>query len=65
MSSTSQFYITPSDMLEYLYCPRFIYFENVLDIPENQGNRWKVQKGRSIHKKKAHKTPSICGRNWA
>ncbi|MCF7803753.1 MAG: CRISPR-associated protein Cas4 [Candidatus Marinimicrobia bacterium] len=57
MNNTHQFYITPSDMLEYLYCPRFIYFENVLDIPENQGSRWKVQKGRSIHKKKAAQNP--------
>ncbi|MBT3387312.1 MAG: CRISPR-associated protein Cas4 [Desulfobacula sp.] len=38
-------------MLQYLFCPRFIYFENVLDIPENQGNRFKVEKGRKIHEK--------------
>ena len=43
--------LTASHLLEYLYCPRFIYFENVLDIPEHQGQRFKVQKGREIHKK--------------
>ena len=43
--------LTASQMLEYLYCPRFIYFENVLDIPENQGKRFKVQKGRIVHEK--------------
>ncbi len=37
--------------MQYLFCPRFIYFENVLDIPENQGTRFKVEKGREIHTK--------------
>lgn len=43
--------LTATHMLQYLFCPRFIYFENVLDIPENQGNRFKVEKGRKIHEK--------------
>ena len=36
-------------MLEYLYCPRFTYFEYVMDIPQNEGKRYKVDKGRTIH----------------
>jgi CRISPR-associated exonuclease Cas4 len=41
--------ITATHLLEYLYCPRFSYFEHVLDIPEHQGKRFKVEKGRTIH----------------
>ncbi|MDO9527704.1 MAG: CRISPR-associated protein Cas4 [Syntrophales bacterium] len=44
--------ITASDILEYLFCPRFIYFENYLDIPQHEEKRFKVQKGRSIHEDK-------------
>ena len=43
--------ITASQMLEYLYCPRFTYFEYVMDIPQNEGQRFKVEKGRNIHEK--------------
>ena len=45
------FSITASQMLEYLYCPRFTYFEYVMDIPQNEGQRFKVEKGRNIHEK--------------
>lgn len=38
-------------MLEYLFCPRFIYFENYLGIPQNQEKRFKVLKGRDVHLK--------------
>ena len=38
-------------MIEYLFCPRFTYFEHVLDIPQKEENRFKVQKGRRIHEK--------------
>ncbi len=41
--------ITITHVLEYLYCPRFTYFEHVLQIPERQEKRWKVQKGREVH----------------
>jgi CRISPR-associated exonuclease Cas4 len=47
------FSITPSHILEYLYCPRFTYFEYVLRIPEFQDKFFKVQKGRDVHEKKA------------
>lgn len=46
-------YVTPSLMLEYLYCPRFIYFMKVLEIRQHQELRFKVMEGRSIHKKKS------------
>ncbi len=47
----SEFSIATSVMLEYLYCPRFTYFEYVLDIPQKEENRFKVQKGRTVHEK--------------
>ncbi len=43
--------ITASHLLEYLFCPRFTYFEYVLDIPEHQEKRFKVEQGRRIHEK--------------
>lgn len=44
--------ITMSDVLEYLFCPRFIYFMYALDIPQNEEKYFKVLKGREIHKVK-------------
>ena len=44
--------ITISDVLEYLFCPRFIYFMHCLAIPQHQGSRFKVIKGREVHDEK-------------
>lgn len=44
-----EFSLTATHMLEYLYCPRFTYFEHVLGIPEYQEKRYKVEKGRQVH----------------
>lgn len=52
------FTITATHLLEYLYCPRYAYFEYVLDIPENQGKRFKVQKGRIVHEKARKTNPA-------
>ncbi|HBY57412.1 MAG TPA: CRISPR-associated protein Cas4 [Candidatus Atribacteria bacterium] len=46
-------YITPSEVIEYLYCPRFIYFMNCLSIPQHEEQRYKVLMGREIHEKKS------------
>lgn len=42
----------PSQIIEYLYCPRYTFFEYVLRIPQNEGKYFKVQKGREIHNEK-------------
>jgi len=42
-------FLTPSEIIEHLYCPRFTYFMNVLSISQHEEKRFKVQKGRSIH----------------
>ena len=45
--------ITPSQIIEYLFCPRFTYFEYVLRIPQKEDKYFKVMKGRDIHKKQS------------
>ncbi|ODS41199.1 CRISPR-associated protein Cas4 [Candidatus Altiarchaeales archaeon WOR_SM1_SCG] len=42
-------YITVSDVMEYLFCPRFIYFMYCLDIKQHEDKRYKVLKGRKVH----------------
>ena len=41
--------ITPSEVVEHLYCPRFTYFMNCLNIPQHEELRYKVLKGRELH----------------
>ena len=47
-----QYYITPSDMIEFLYCKRFIYYMKCLGIKQYEDKRYKVEKGRELHRKK-------------
>ena len=44
--------LTPSHIIEYLYCPRFTYFEYVLGIPQHEEKYYKVMKGREVHDEK-------------
>ncbi len=44
--------LTPTELLEYNFCPRFIYFMNVLQIPQYEERRYKVQRGREEHEKR-------------
>lgn len=46
MSKTS---ITPSDIIQHLYCPRFTYFEYVLAIPQHEEKSYKAMRGRELH----------------
>ena len=57
MIDQTAFSITASHLLEYLFCPRFTYFEYVLDIPQHEEKRFKVQKGREIHEDKQRINP--------
>ena len=45
--------ITPSEVLEHVYCPRFTWFMNVQNIPQHEENRFKVLKGREIHQRRS------------
>ncbi len=47
------FSITPSQIIEYLFCPRFTYFEYVLRIPQYEDRHYKVGRGREVHEQKA------------
>lgn len=49
--------ITISDVLEYLFCPRFIYFMHCLDIPQHQELKYKVVRGREVHELKRITNP--------
>jgi len=46
---TNDMFIVVSDVIEYLFCPRFIYFMHCLNIPQHEEKRYKVLKGRDIH----------------
>jgi CRISPR-associated exonuclease Cas4 len=41
--------LTPSHIIEYLFCPRFTYFEYVLAIPQHEADNYKVMRGRTLH----------------
>lgn len=45
--------LTPSHIIQYLYCPRFTYFEYVLRIPQYEDRHFKVNRGREVHERKA------------
>ena len=51
-------FITVSDVMEYLFCPRFIYFMHCLGIPQHEEKRYKVLKGKALHeaRKKVNKS---------
>lgn len=41
--------LTPTDVLEHIWCPRFTWFMHVQNIPQHEDTRFKVLKGRQIH----------------
>lgn len=45
----NSYYITPSEMIEFNYCQRFIYFMKCLGIEQYEEKRYKVQKGKAVH----------------
>jgi len=45
--------LTPSIIIEHLFCPRFTYFEYVLRIPQYEDRHYKVGRGREVHQQKA------------
>ncbi|MEW6102803.1 MAG: CRISPR-associated protein Cas4 [bacterium] len=52
MDTESTLMITPSEVIEHLFCPRFTYFMNCLKIPQHEEQRYKVLKGRELHSKR-------------
>ena len=45
--------ITPSEVLEHVFCPRFTWFMNVQHIDQHEDTRFKVLKGREVHQRRA------------
>lgn len=45
--------ITPSEVLEHVFCPRFTWFMNVQHIDQHEDKRFKVLKGREVHRRRA------------
>ena len=54
--------LTPSHIIEFLYCPRFTYFEYVLRIPQNESKSYKVMRGREIHQEKLERNKDYLRR---
>lgn len=53
MDTESTLMITPSEVIEHLYCPRFTYFMTCLNIPQHEEQRYKVLKGRELHERRS------------
>jgi len=49
MDTESTPMLTPSEIIEYMFCPRYTYFMNCLQISQHEELRYKVLKGREIH----------------
>jgi len=56
-SGESSYSLTATHLFESLFCPRFTYFEYVLDIPQHEGKLFKVEIGRGIHEKARKMNP--------
>ncbi len=57
--------ITATDLVEYSFCPRFLFFERFLSIQEYQEKRYKVQKGRDVHRQRQKTNPKYLRRKVA
>lgn len=54
--------ITPSHIIEYLYCSRYTYFEYVLAIPQYEEKYYKAIKGREVHNEKLERNKDYLRR---
>ncbi len=55
--------VTPSEVIEHIYCSRFTYFMQVLNIPQFEDRRFKVLKGREVHKRREEENRSYLRKN--
>ena len=56
--------VTPSHIIEYLYCPRFTYYEYVLCILNMKNGTTKVERGRQVHDEKLERNKDYLRKNW-
>jgi len=52
LNISKDFRVWTSDVIEFLFCPRFIFYDRVLKIEQNEELRQKVLIGRKIHENK-------------
>lgn len=57
-SAQDMVFLTPTHVHEYLFCPRFTYFEYVACVPQHEEQRFKVQKGREVHEERQKVNPT-------
>lgn len=41
--------LTPKEVVNHVFCPRFTWFAHIMGIPERAGLRYKVRKGKAVH----------------
>lgn len=54
--------LTPSEIIEHVFCPRFTWFMNVQRIQQNEDKRYKVLKGREVHERRTTENTSYLRR---
>jgi CRISPR-associated exonuclease Cas4 len=57
-NETAPIPLTVTHVHEHPFCPRFMYFGHVLEIPERQGRRLLVQKVRRAHEERKRVNPN-------
>ncbi len=53
MIQKGAFSITPSDIIQHLYCPRFTWWERAMRLPQFEEKNYKVMRGREMHDHKS------------
>jgi CRISPR-associated exonuclease Cas4 len=54
--------LTPSHIIQYLYCPRFTFYEYVLGIAQHEEKNYKVMRGRELHDQKLEQNKNYLRR---
>ncbi len=54
--------LTPSEVIEHVYCPRFTWFMHVQNIAQHEDKRYKVLKGRRVHRQRETENRSYLRR---
>jgi CRISPR-associated exonuclease Cas4 len=54
--------LTPSLLIEHLYCPRYTFYEQVAKVPQYEEKYYKVQRGRELHDRKLEDAKSYLRR---
>lgn len=54
--------LTPTELLEHVWCPRFTWFMQVQHIAQHEDKRYKVQKGRAVHERRERENKDYARR---